>query len=141
MFQPQGRKESLRPQKRPEPAPARSAVERLNFLYRNAAKTSPAPSPWRMPEMRTVVPYWEPMMSSPVAATASQNRAAPGLRMMSMPRTAGIIQPPAIKPVSGGYVAFMGMDTIAAPWDQAQKITPPAMAIKAATTMSTTRQL
>ena len=94
-----------------------------------------------MPEISTVVPYWEPIMSSPVAATASQNSAAPGLRMMSMPSTAGIIQPPAIRPVRGGYVAFIGADTSAAPWDQAQKMTPPAMAIKAATTMSTTRQV
>ncbi|ADX74807.1 hypothetical protein Asphe3_37090 [Pseudarthrobacter phenanthrenivorans Sphe3] len=34
----------------------------------------------------------------------------------------------------------MGAETAAAPWDHAQKITPPAMAIRAATTMSTTRQ-
>ena len=52
--------------------------------------------------MSTVVPYCEPMISSPVAATVSQNSAAPGLRMMSMPSTAGIIQPPAYSPVSGG---------------------------------------
>ena len=42
-----------------------------------------------------------------VAATGelimgSQKSAAPGLRMMSMPSTAGIIQPPAYSPVSGG---------------------------------------
>ena len=55
-----------------------------------------------MPENSTDAPYCEPMISSPVAATVSQNRAAPGLRMISMPSTAGIIQPPAMRPVSGG---------------------------------------
>jgi hypothetical protein len=35
----------------------------------------------------------------------------------------------------------MGAETIPAPWDQAQKITPPVMAMRAATTMSTTRQV
>ena len=94
-----------------------------------------------MPEISTVAPYWEPMMSSPVAATVSQNSAAPGLRMMSMPSTAGN------HPAAGDQAGQGRVDGVhrrgheAAPWDQAQKITPPAMAIRAATTMSTTRQV
>ena len=66
------------------------------------AKMISAPRPWTKPEKRTEAPYWEPMSSSPVAATVSQNSAAPGLRMISMPSTPGIIHPPAMMPVRGG---------------------------------------
>src|SRR6266545_1633251 len=66
--------------------------------------------------------------------------AAPGLRMTNPPRTAGISHTPEMRYCDAGSAAKAG-DVAAQSAFQAQKTTPNATAMTAATTMSTVRQV
>src|ERR1700694_5227738 len=101
--------------------------------------TISAPSPWSAPDTTASRPHCDPRTADTLAATSSVKRAAPGLRMMSPAGTAGTSQTPERMFWAGGIATNAGV-AAAHTWFHAQKTTPKAIAIAAATTMSTVRQ-
>jgi 2-dehydro-3-deoxygluconokinase len=81
-----------------------------------------------------------PSSALTIAATSSVKTAAPGLRITSAPSTPGSSHTPYISPCSGGRKA-KALPVAAYSRFQAQKTTPKATAITAATTTSTVRQV
>ncbi len=87
--------------------------------------------------MARVQPQALPRATETNAATVSVKNAAPGLRMITPPSTAGTSQTPYMKARPGKGIASAG------PFQsrfQAQNTTPNATAMTAATTMSMVRQ-
>src|SRR2546425_660619 len=92
-----------------------------------------------MPDTTVSSPHCEPMSADTIAARSSQKRAAPGFRITNPPRTAGMSQTPEIRYCAAGSAVKAGAVAAHSAF-QAQKTTPNATAMTAATTTSTVRQ-
>src|SRR2546421_4925188 len=123
----------------PASAPPTRAVAMRLLRYPVAANGASPPTPWNSPYKMVTRPHWAPSSAETAAATVSVKNPAPGLRITSGPRTAGISQTPLRMARAGGY-QLKALSVPAHSRSQAKKTTPKAIARMAATTMSTVRQ-
>src|SRR6267143_640064 len=121
-------------------AAAAIATPSDHLPYRVAPNTNSAAAPWIAPERSVSSPHCDPRIAETVAATSSVRSDAPGLRMMSPPRTAGMSQTPEMMYCAGVTATKMGFVASHTEF-HAQKTTPNATASAAATTMSTVRHV